>query len=68
MVRPASCLKAAAVPAYEHAYDLMAAGNPDALDAFEHLAHERPDDPLVRLHLSRLRRGESGEVIVMTDK
>lgn len=60
--------EAAALPAYEHAYDLMAAGNPDALDAFEHLAHERPDDPLVQLHLRRLRRGESGEVIVMTDK
>jgi adenylate cyclase len=60
--------EAAAMPAYEHAYDLMAQGDPDALDAFEHLASERPNDPLVRLHLRRLRQGESGEVIVMNEK
>ncbi len=59
---------AAAMPAYDHAYNLMVAGDPDALDAFEHLARERPQDPLVQLHLRRLRQGESGEVIVMNEK
>ena len=59
---------AAAMPAYEHAYDLMAAGDADALDAFEHLASEHPRDPLVQLHLKRLRKGETGEVIVMNEK
>lgn len=60
--------EAAAVPAYEAAYGLMAQSDPGALGAFEALARQRPDDPLVALHLQRLRQGESGEVIVMNEK
>jgi adenylate cyclase len=57
-----------AVPAYEAAYELMAQSDPGALAAFEALAEQRPDDPLVQLHLRRLRQGQEGDVIVMTEK
>lgn len=59
----------AAVAPYEAAYGLMARGQTDeALKAFEALSAQHPDDPLTRLHLARLRAGEQGEVIVMTEK
>jgi adenylate cyclase len=38
------------------------------LGVFEKLAQERPDDPLVGLHLGRLRAGEQGDRIVMEEK
>lgn len=53
---------------YENAYALLRDENPEALQAFEALAAERPDDPLVALHLKRLRTGERGERIVMESK
>jgi adenylate cyclase len=59
---------AAALQRYADAYALMADGRPDALGAFEALAREQPDEPLVRLHLGRLRRGESGDVIALSAK
>ncbi|MFA5082119.1 MAG: adenylate/guanylate cyclase domain-containing protein [Hydrogenophilaceae bacterium] len=55
-------------PDYEAAYRQMAAEDPLALASFERLAAERPDDPLVKLHLGRLRKGQAGEVIVFTEK
>lgn len=55
-------------PAYEKAFSLMAEGNPDTRDAFAALAGERPDDGLVRFHLARLERGESGITVVMSEK
>jgi adenylate cyclase len=54
--------------AYEAAYGLMAEGDPAALDAFAVLHAQRPDDALVRYQLERLRNGDNGEHIAMTDK
>jgi len=39
-----------------------------ALARFERLSAQRPQDPLVRLHIERLRSGEQGVVIVMAQK
>ncbi|WP_210542546.1 adenylate/guanylate cyclase domain-containing protein [Rhodoferax sp. PAMC 29310] len=39
-----------------------------ALAHFEALAARHPLDPLVGLHLARLRQGESGDLIVLTEK
>lgn len=58
----------AALAAYDAAYAALAAEAPEALAAFEALAVQQPDDPLVRLHLARLRRGERGELIVLDGK
>lgn len=54
--------------AYAEAYGLMARDDPQALEAFRRLAAERPDDPLARFHLDRLRAGQSGAVIVFGEK
>ena len=54
--------------AYENAYELLRDEKPEALQAFEVLAAERPDDPLVALHLKRLRSGQNGDRIVMESK
>jgi adenylate cyclase len=54
--------------AYETAYALMAGNAPDALLAFEHLAVERPHDPLVKFHLNRLRTGQTGDLIAFAEK
>lgn len=53
---------------YETAYRLMAAGDEAALQAFARLASQRPGDPLVAIHLARLRAGEHGDLIVLADK
>ncbi len=53
---------------YEAAFQLLRDEQPEALQAFEVLATERPDDPLVALHLKRLREGEHGDRIVMASK
>ena len=53
---------------YEVAYALLAAGDDAALPAFERLAAQRAGDPLVELHLMRLRAGERGDLIVLTEK
>ncbi|MFT3719009.1 CHASE2 domain-containing protein [Pseudorhodoferax sp.] len=58
----------AALQAYAQAYDAMAAEAPGALAAFEALAARQPGDPLVQLHLARLRRGERGDLIVLDAK
>jgi adenylate cyclase len=49
--------------AYEEAFEQMASGDPDAVDAFRALERERPDDALVRLHRRRLEAGERGGVL-----
>jgi adenylate cyclase len=53
---------------YEAAFTLLRDRNPQALQSFEQLAQARPDDPLVGLHLARLRAGEQGDLIVMDEK
>ena len=42
--------------------------NAEAMTAFEDLARRYPTDPLVRLHLSRLHAGETGDIIVLENK
>jgi len=64
----------ARLQAYEAAYTLMAASSPEALAAFEALAAQDANDPLVRLHLGRLRGLDAGalpvpgDLLVMTEK
>lgn len=53
---------------YAAAFDLLRRQAPGALEAFEHLARDRPEDGLVLLHLRRLRAGERGDTIVLDEK
>ena len=53
---------------YEAAYSLLRDQNPQALEAFERLVQQRPEDPLAQLHFARLRAGERGDLIVMDEK
>ncbi len=53
---------------YDAAFNLLRDRNPQALDVFERLVQNRPEDPLARLHLERLRAGEQGDLIVMDEK
>jgi adenylate cyclase len=53
---------------YEAAFDLLRQHGPQACNMFESLAKERPQDPLVLLHLQRLRAGEEGDTLVMAEK
>ena len=55
-------------PQYAAAYVLLAQDPGAALLALRDLAATRPADPLVKLHLQRLENGESGDLIVMTEK
>ena len=54
--------------AYEAAFKLLREGSLDAREAFEALAQSRPGDPLVALHLERLRQGAEGDLIVFDEK
>ena len=53
---------------YEAAFKLLQDNAAPAREAFELLAQARPDDPLVALHLARLRAGGRGDLIVMDEK
>jgi len=55
-------------PEYQHAFELMRDGSEQALAAFEALASARPGDPLVRLHVERLRAGKTGDAIELAEK
>ena len=59
-----------AAPAdYASAMALLQSGDaPAALAAFESMAGQHPHDPLVALHLQRLRDGALDDQIVMTEK
>ncbi|AHL73931.1 guanylate cyclase [Stutzerimonas stutzeri] len=54
--------------AYDAAYALIANGDEAAVEAFERLHAQRPDDALVRYQLERLCAGQLGEHIVMSEK
>jgi adenylate cyclase len=54
--------------AYETAFAMLRQRNAGAREAFERLAGERPQDPLVRLHRERLRAGQEGDRIVLEEK
>jgi adenylate cyclase len=49
--------------AYSGAFQSLAAGEPGAVAAFEALAEAAPDDPVVELHLGRLKAGETGTTL-----
>ena len=54
---------------YATAMKLLEAGDASAaLAAFESLAAQHPQDPLVTLHLARLRAGAQDDLIVMSEK
>jgi len=55
-------------PDYAAAYALLTQDPGAAVTVFEQLAIERPSDPLVMLHLHRLRDNQRGDLIVMTEK
>jgi adenylate cyclase len=48
---------------YSGAYRSLLAGDPNAVSAFEALAEQTPGDPIVELHLARLRAGETGATL-----
>jgi adenylate cyclase len=54
--------------AYAQAFELLRQQSPQALAVFTELATKRPADPLVALHLARLRAGQLGDVLVLTSK
>ena len=56
------------VEAYLEAYKLMESVDPKAEAAFAKAYSNFPADPLIKLHYERLRRGERGDTIVMTEK
>ncbi len=56
------------VDRYQVAYRALEAGQPEAAELFEALYRERPDDPCVAFHYRRLAAGETGTLIVMTEK
>jgi adenylate cyclase len=56
------------VTSYLKAYELLADPNGAVTRAFAQLGERYPDDPLIAFHLTRLRRGERGQVITMTEK
>ena len=58
----------APTPEYTAAYEHMARGGEGVREIFEKLAQAWPQDPLVKLHLKRLLAGQSGEIIVFTEK
>ena len=53
---------------YAAAFAKLEENSPQAHDLFTKLKHDMPDDPCVELHLSRLRNGEHGTEIVMSEK
>ncbi len=53
---------------YRRAFDLLDSDADAALKGFEALVAERPGDPLAAFHLARLRRGESGRLVVFAEK
>jgi hypothetical protein len=53
---------------YDEAYGLLDTTPGKALELFEALAQESPNDPCVGFHLRRLRGGLRGADLVMTEK
>ena len=53
---------------YVAAFQAASDHRPEAADLFDKLAADAPDDPLVQFYLERLREGETGVKIKMTEK
>jgi adenylate cyclase len=58
----------APLEAYLPAFAAMQQHDPQALQYFAQLAQDWPQDPLVQLHNRRLRNGERGDQMVMSEK
>jgi adenylate cyclase len=56
------------VDRYEAAFRALERGQPEAADLFAVLHREYPDDPCAAFHCKRLAAGETGTLIVMTEK
>jgi adenylate cyclase len=56
------------VDQYRAAFGALEAGRPEAAELFEALYREQPDDACVAFHHHRLAAGETGALIVMTEK
>ena len=61
-------LQSPAIEAYLEAYGLMESADPNAEAAFAKAAADFPTDPLIKFHYQRLKNGESGNTIVMSEK
>ncbi|HEV2302017.1 MAG TPA: adenylate/guanylate cyclase domain-containing protein [Stellaceae bacterium] len=59
---------AAHIARYEAAFAALAAGSAAAAQIFAELHREAPDDPCVAFHHHRLEAGQTGTLIVMTEK
>ncbi len=53
---------------YGEAFAKLQAGAPEALELFSALNAENENDPCVLLHVKRLRSGDRGAVLLMTEK
>lgn len=53
---------------YEAAFAALEAGSPEASRILAELQRDAPDDPCVGFHLGRLETGQTGTLIVMTEK
>jgi adenylate cyclase len=60
---PAECLAR-----YQAAYEALEAARPEASRLFADLQRDAPEDSCVKFHCDRLRAGETGTLIVMTEK
>ena len=56
------------VDRYEAAFRALETGQPEAADRFAVLHREYPEDPCAAFHCKRLAAGETGTLIVMTEK
>ena len=61
-------LQSPEIEAYLEAYGLMASADPNAEAAFAKAAADFPTDPLIKFHYQRLKNGESGNTIVISEK
>ena len=53
---------------YSEAFRLMAEKKTGAIEAFEDLVRQYPDDPLSRFHLARMQKGDTGADVTFTEK
>jgi adenylate cyclase len=53
---------------YHTAFGALEAGRPETAELFEALHREKPGDPCVAFHYRRLTAGETGALIIMTEK
>jgi len=50
---------------YEHAYVMLTDDDPDSQVIFSQLASLYPEDPLIALHLERIKEGEFSTTIIV---